>query len=70
MIREVGEVNKDHRLERSVSLLVDLLEAEFPDPVDVFEDAAAKSLGLQRHPLLPQSDWRRLRVAFLDARSR
>lgn len=41
------------------------LQRAFPDPVDLYEDALARSLGLHRHPTCPRDLWRRFRVRFL-----
>jgi len=44
-----------------------LFKALFPDPVDIFENRRAAELGLHRHPSLGEEDWRRLRVAAINA---
>ncbi len=51
----------------AVDELLRTLEAEFPDPVDVFEDALVARLGLVRHPSCPLDQWRRQRVRLIDA---
>lgn len=50
-----------------VKVLSALLEQEYPEPVDVFEDDLARRLGLERHPRLALATWRELRVSFLSA---
>ncbi len=42
------------------------MEEAFPDPVDVFEDALANKLGLERHPGMPLDEWRWVRVRFIE----
>lgn len=43
-----------------------LLEWEFPDPVDLFEDRLAELLGARRHPALSYNEWRVVRVSFIE----
>ena len=51
----------------AVDALSKALEAEFPDPVDVFEDELAGRLGFARHPSCPLDQCRRQRVRLIDA---
>jgi len=51
----------------TVDELSEALAAEFPDPVDVFEDELVRQLGLERHPSCPLPAWRAVRLRFLDA---
>lgn len=50
-----------------VDALLVLLDEEYPEPVDVFEDELARRLGVERHPGMPYSVWRRHRVAVIEA---
>lgn len=50
-----------------VEHLLDLLEAEHPDPVDLFEDELARRLGIERHPAMTCDLWRRRRVEAIEA---
>lgn len=52
---------------RVVDELCEELAAQFPDPVDVFEDALAERLGVRRHPDCGLAEWRRVRVQAIDA---
>ena len=55
----------DHPFE-AVEELLKALEAEFPEPVDVYENELAGRLGLVRHPSCPLEEWRRQRVRLID----
>ena len=39
----------------------------YPEPAEVFEDRLAVKLGIHRHPDVSQRDWRRIRVAAIEA---
>jgi hypothetical protein len=50
-----------------VDALLALLDEEYPEPVDVFEDELARRLGVERHPGTPYALWRRRRVEVIAA---
>ena len=52
--------------EEDVEELLALLDWEFPDEADQFEDRLAERLGAQRHPALSYDDWRVIRVKYIE----
>ncbi len=41
-----------------VESLLALLDKQYPDPVDQFEDLLSGMLGIYRHPATSLNDWR------------
>ena len=56
----------EERLEATADLWLEALDRTSPCPVDVFEDTLAHELGLRRHPVMTQTEWRAARVAFIE----
>ena len=50
-----------------IEMMVAEMERLDPCIVDAFEDALAAKLGLLRHPELSRTEWRELRVGYINA---
>lgn len=49
-----------------VEYLLALLDHEYPDPVDQFEDLLCEMLGIYRHPTTSLDEWRGHRVQAIE----
>lgn len=52
--------------EEDVEELRSLLDWQYPDEADQFEDRLAELLGAKRHPALSYDDWRVIRVKYVE----
>ncbi len=59
--------SQQNDLEAVIEAIHAALMQQFPDPVDVFEDELAQTLGLTRDPALSLDEWRFQSALFIDA---
>ncbi len=56
----------DRGTDEDVDQLLTLLDWEFPEPSDPFEDRLAERLGARRHPTLSYNEWRAVRSKLIE----